>query len=90
MVYSFQSLNIILISCILGLIVEAICWLTIYRTKEYNRLISDIERIQKKVDENKNTKSLPKKTKQEQKKEQLMKAYAGDIARIQITRTIIV
>lgn len=92
MAYSFLPLLIVAFSGITGLIAEGLCWLLVYRTSSYRRLEQEIEKANKKVAEASGHQSVGrnKKSKQEQRKDELMKASAGDIFRIQIKTAMIV
>ena len=92
MAYSFLSLLIIVFSAVTGLVAEALCWLIVYRTSSYQRLEQEIEKANKRVTEATGTYSggKSKKTKQEQRKDELMKASAGEIFKIQMKTSLIV
>jgi len=93
MAYSYLSLLVIASSAVTGLLAEALCWLLIYRTSSYKRLVLEIEKANKKADEAAAAQPMGarnKKTKQEQRKDDLMKAYSAEIFKIQMKTTFIV
>ena len=92
MAYSYLSLLIVLFSAVTGLVAEGLCWLLVYRTSAYRRLEVEIEKANRRVAEASSShgSGKNKKTKQEQRKDELMKASAGEIFKIQIKTAVIV
>lgn len=92
MAYSYLSFAIIVFSAVTGLIAEGLCWLLVYRTASYRRLEQEIQKASRKVAEASGSYSggKSKKTKQEQRKDDLMKASAGEIFRFQMKTALIV
>lgn len=75
-----------------GLVAEGLCWFFVYRTSAYRRLESEVERASKRVAEATGSYAggKSKKSKQEQRKEELMKASAAEIFKFQFKTAIIV
>lgn len=92
MAFSYLSLVVIVLSAVTGLVSEGLCWLFVYRTASYQRLKQEVEKANRKVAEASGTFTggRSRKSKQEQRKDDLMKASAKEIFKIQIKTAFIV
>ncbi|GMH40394.1 hypothetical protein BSKO_08298 [Bryopsis sp. KO-2023] len=90
MAFSYDSLLIMVLSCVSGLLAEGLCWLFIYRTTSYRRLEAEMDRASRKLEVAKSTPNTGvKKQKKGQRVEELMKASKGEVFKVQMKTSLV-